>query len=256
MEKGKTYTIQKLADLAGVTTRTLRYYDEIHLLTPERLNYSEYRIYGEAEVDRLQQIMFYREMGLELSAIKNILDAESFEQITALKSHLIELQKKRKRLDLLIDNVTKTIKKEEGIRSMSDQEKFKGFKEEMIRENEEKYGEEIRHKYGEKTVMESNAKMMNLSEEEYHRMEDLGIEINKRLEAAVEAGINPMGTEGKEIAELHKKWLTICTPKYTAQMHRGIAEMYICDVRFTNYYDSKVPGCAQFLRDAIITNIQ
>ena len=160
-----TYTIKKLATLAGISTRTLRYYDEIGLLTPSRMEESEYRIYGEAEVDRLQQILFYREMDLELSAIREILDAESFEQMVALKSHLAELQKKRHRLDLLIDNVTKTIKKEEGVEQMSDQEKFKGFKEAIIRENEANYGEEIRSKYGEEMVAVSNAKMMNLSEE-------------------------------------------------------------------------------------------
>ena len=251
-----TYTIKKLAALAGVSTRTLRYYDEIQLLIPKRMKNSEYRIYEEAEVDRLQQILFYREMGLELSAIKEILDAESFEQMAALKSHLVELQKKRKRLDLLIENVTKTIKKEEGVLQMSDKEKFQGFKEALIKENEANYGEELRSKYGEQTVKESNTKMMNLSEDEYQRMEKLGTEINHRLASAVREGIDPMGAKGKEIAMLHKEWLNISTPKYTSQMHRGIAEMYVCDERFTAYYDGEVPGCAQFLRDAIIANIK
>ncbi|MDD3368130.1 MAG: MerR family transcriptional regulator [Lachnospiraceae bacterium] len=250
-----TYTIKKLAVLAGISTRTLRYYDEIQLLTPKRIEGSEYRIYGESEVDRLQQILFYREMGLELSAIKKILDAESFEQITALKSHLTELQKKRKRLDLLIDTVTKTIQKEEGEYEMSDQEKFKGFKEAMIQENERNYGEEIRHKYGDETVNAGNAKMMNLSEEEYQNLENLRVKINEKLQSAVSSGANPKGSEGKEIAELHKAWLSISMPQYSAEIHRGLAEMYIADERFTAYYDSKVSGCAQFLRDAIIANI-
>ena len=204
-----TYTIKKLADLAGISARTLRYYDEIQLLSPKRMEGSEYRIYDEMHVDRLQQILFFREMGLELSAIKEILDAESFEQMAALKSHLAELQKKRKRLDLLIDNVTKTIRKEEGVQQMSNQEKFQGFKEDMVRKNEAAYGEEIRNKYGEKTVAESNTKMMNLSEEEYHKMESLGEEISRRLQEAVLAGKDPKETKGKEIAELHKEWLSI-----------------------------------------------
>lgn len=250
-----TYTIKKLATLAGISTRTLRYYDEIGLLTPSRMEESEYRIYGEAEVDRLQQILFYREMDLELSAIREILDAESFEQMVALKSHLAELQKKRHRLDLLIDNVTKTIKKEEGVEQMSDQEKFKGFKEAIIRENEANYGEEIRSKYGEEMVAVSNAKMMNLSEEEYQRMEAIGARIQERLQEAVWSGADYKGVEGKEIAELHKEWLNISTPKYTIEMHRGLAQMYVSDERFTAYYDSKVAGCAQFLCDAVMTHI-
>ena len=250
-----TYTIKKLAALAGVSTRTLRYYDEIQLLVPKRMEGSEYRIYEEAEVDRLQQILFYREMDLELSAIKEILDAESFEQMAALKSHLVELQKKRSRLDLLIETVTKTIQKEEGTKQMSDKEKFQGFKKELIQKNEAAYGEELRSKYGEETVKASNAKMMNISEEDYQRMESMGEELSKRLQAAVLAGTNPSGAEGKEIAELHKSWLTISTPKYTAEMHRGLAEMYVADERFTAYYDKEVAGCAQFLRDAVIANI-
>lgn len=250
-----TYTVKKLADLAGISTRTLRYYDEIGLLRPKRMKGSEYRIYEEKEVDRLQQILFYRELGIELSAIQSILDAKSFEQITALKGHLKELQKKRRRLDLLIDNVTKTIKKEEGAQQMSDQEKFQGFKEELIRKNENEFGQEIRSKYGEEVVEASNAKRMNLSEGEYQRMGKLGEEINKCLEAAVLSGADVNGPEGEKIAQMHKEWLSICTPKYTPQMHRGIAEMYVADERFSAYYDSQVEGCAQFLRDAIIANI-
>lgn len=250
-----TYTIKKLAALAGISTRTLRYYDEIQLLTPQRMEGSEYRIYGEAEVDRLQQILFYREMGLELSAIKSILDAESFEQITALRSHLTELEKKRKRLDLLIENVTKTIQKEEGEIIMSNQEKFQGFKEALIKENEEKYGKEIRSKYGEDAVAASNAKMMNITEEEYERMQHMDAELKQRLEAAVLAGTDSASEEGKAIAQMHKEWLTISTPKYSKELHRGIAEMYVGDERFTAYYDGHVAGCAQFLRDAIVAHI-
>ncbi|NLG05870.1 MAG: MerR family transcriptional regulator [Clostridia bacterium] len=251
-----TYTIKKLAALAGVSTRTLRYYDEIRLLIPKRKADSDYRIYGESEVDRLQQILFYREMGLELSAIKEILDAESFEQVAALKSHLVELQKKRERLDLLIENVTKTIRKEEGFQKMSDSEKFKGFKEELIRDNEAAYGEEIRSKYGEEAVSARNAKILSLSEEEYNYIEELSEEIHKRLETAVSSGADPNGTEGKEIAELHRQWLCRSTPKYSVKMHRGLAEMYLCDERFTAYYDRKMSGCTQFLRDAIIIHMK
>ena len=68
------YTILKLGKLAGVSTRTLRYYDEIGLLKPTRINSSGYRIYGSPEVDRLQQILFYRELGVGLMDIKKIVN--------------------------------------------------------------------------------------------------------------------------------------------------------------------------------------
>src|SRR3954451_1504741 len=103
------YTVQKLASLAGVSTRTLRYYDEIGILKPARINSSGYRIYGPAEVDRLQQILFYRELGVSLDHIKKIITAPSFNGPIALKEHHEQLLDKRKQLDLLIANVEKTI---------------------------------------------------------------------------------------------------------------------------------------------------
>ena len=99
------YTVQKLARLAGISTRTLRYYDEIGLLKPARINSSGYRIYGQKEVDKLQQILFYRELELSLDAIKEIITSPSFDEVRALKEHREKLLMKRKQLDLLIKNV-------------------------------------------------------------------------------------------------------------------------------------------------------
>src|SRR4051812_26740937 len=97
------YTVQKLARLAGISTRTLRYYDEIGILKPARINSSGYRIYGQTEVDRLQQILFYRELGVSLEQIREIVTSSSFNGVTALKEHREKLLEKRKQLDLLID---------------------------------------------------------------------------------------------------------------------------------------------------------
>lgn len=82
------YTVQNLGKLAGVSTRTLRYYDEIELLKPARINSSGYRIYGQAEVDRLQQILFYRELGVNLDRIKEIITASTFNGVNALREQL------------------------------------------------------------------------------------------------------------------------------------------------------------------------
>src|SRR5690606_19326411 len=128
------YTVQKLAQLAGVSTRTLRYYDEIDILKPARINSSGYRIYSQAEVDRLQQIMFYRELGLPLEQIKAIVTSSDFNSVLALKQHREQLLDRRKQLERLITNVDKTIAMHEGRISMSDQEKFEGFKQNLIEE--------------------------------------------------------------------------------------------------------------------------
>lgn len=161
------YTVQKLAKLAGVSPRTLRYYDEIGILKPARINSSGYRIYGQSEVDKLQQILFYRELGVALDKIKEILNSPSFDSIKALREHREKLLKKREQIDLLIANVEKTIALREGRIEMSDKEKFEGFKQRMIDENEKKYGKEIREKYGDDTVDKSNAKFLNMTEEQY-----------------------------------------------------------------------------------------
>ena len=150
------YTIQKLSRLAGVSTRTLRYYDEIELLKPARISSSGYRIYGKEEVDKLQQILFYRELGVSLDSIKNIITSPSFDGVVALKEHREKLLEKRKQLDLLITNVDKTISLTEGRIKMSDEEKFEGFKQKIIDDNEKKYGKEIRKKYGNDVIHKSN----------------------------------------------------------------------------------------------------
>ncbi len=93
------YTIQKLGQLAGISTRTLRYYDEIGILKPARINSSGYRIYGQKEVDLLQQILFYRALDIELDTIKKIITAPGFDGIRALGEHHTKLLEKRKQLD-------------------------------------------------------------------------------------------------------------------------------------------------------------
>ena len=245
------YTIQKLARLAGVSTRTLRYYDQIGLLCPRRLADSGYRIYGGEEVDALQQILFYRELGLELSEIRTLLQAPSFDRLAALKSHLHSLQSRRERLDCLISTVAKTIRHAEGEIEMCDQEKFEGFKRELVEKNERKYGAEIRAKYGEKAVEQSNEKLMGLTREQYDRMQALGARLREGLEKAVREKADPAGETGRELARLHKEWLCFTWPRYQREAHLGVAEMYVQDGRFTGYYDREVVGCAAFLRDAV-----
>jgi len=245
------YSIDKLAKLAGVSSRTLRYYDEISLLKPLRTNSSGYRIYGSNEVSRLQQILFFRELGVALDQVKAVLDSPDIDYTALLEQHLRQLLTKRAELDTLIGTVTKTIQNERGLIEMADKEKFEGFKKKLIEDNESSYGKEVREKYGDKAVEESNAKTMNLSREEYDAMQALGEEILSNLAAAVSESADPSGETGLKIAELHKKWLGYTWAAYNPEAHKGLVQMYIDDPRFTSFYDDKVPGCAQFLRDAV-----
>ncbi|HEX7056483.1 MAG TPA: MerR family transcriptional regulator [Bacilli bacterium] len=244
------YTVQKLGQMAGISTRTLRYYDEIGILKPARINSSGYRIYGKAEVDRLQQILFYRELGVSLDQIKTILADPAFDKVKALRAHREQLLDKRRQLDLLLANVEKTIALNEGRMAMSDEEKFAGFKQRMLAENERKYGKEIREKYGEDAVNQSNNKLKNMTKEQHSEVTRLTSEVKSALAEAFKTG-DPAGQLAQKAAELHKQWLTYFWSDYSKEAHANLAQMYVDDERFRAYYDEGQPGMAQFLCDAI-----
>lgn len=245
------YTIQQLARLAGVSTRTLRWYDETGLLPPMRTADNGYRFYGPEQVDRLQLILFYRALGVGLKQIAAMLDAPSFDRLSALRAHLETLRAEERKLTSLIQSVTETIRAEEQEERMTDEAKFRALKELAVEENEKHYGQEARQKYGDDQVDSAHKNWMNLSPGEYDRWQSLDREILDRLERAVTAGLAPDGEEGRAITDLHREWLTFTIRDYTPAKHRGIAQLYVLDERFTAYYDKNTPGCARFLTDAV-----
>jgi len=244
------YTVQKLGKLASVSTRTLRYYDQIGLLKPTRINSSGYRIYGKSEIDRLQQILFYRELGVSLDNIRKIVTAPSFDGANALKEHHEKLLEKREQLNLLIANVENTIAMTKGRIIMSDKEKFEGFKQKMIDDNEDKYGKEIREKYGNEAVDNYNQKVKNMTEEQNKEVTELAEKVTKALQLAFETG-DPASVLAQKAADLHRQWLCYYWNSYSKEAHAGLAQMYVDDERFTAYYDKDQPGTAKFLRDAV-----
>jgi len=244
------YTINKLSKIANVSARTLRYYDEIDLLKPARINSSGYRIYGQDEIDTLQQILFFRELGFNLEGIKEIISNADFDREKALSDHLLALLKKREQIDMLINTVTKTIGAVKGEMIMTDQEKFEGFKQKLIADNEQQYGAEIREKYGDDAIDASNAKLKGMSTEQYAEIERLSLELEGTLKAAFETG-DPAGELAQKACEIHKKWLCFYNDNYSKEYHKQLGEMYVAEERFTAYYDKIAVGCAKFLRDAI-----
>lgn len=245
------YTIKELAEIAKISTRSLRYYDQIGLLKPAKINDSGYRIYGENEVNLLQQILFYKELGLKLVEIKKIIYQPGFNILQALKSHIANLQAKRKRIDLLLNTLEKTIKSIEEGEKMKDSDKFIGFKEKLISENEEKYGTEIYQKYGKETVTKANQKLMKMTEKEYQELKDLEDKILITLKEAMETNdhTHPLA---QKLARLHQDFLKFYWPQYHKEAHIGLVNMYLEDDRFTAYYDKVAPGATKFLKDAVI----
>lgn len=245
------YSIRELARLSGLSTRTLRWYDEIGLLKPARVAESGYRYYGPAQVDRLQHILTYRALGLELARIRECLDDPSFDRLAALRQHCQELQARKARLELLIRSVEETIDCEKRRETMNDERKFAAFRQQLVAENEAAYGQEARQRYGDAAVDGANAGLLGMTREQYEAWTALDAELRRRLEAAVGEGLSPDSGTGRALCALHRRWLAATDRRLTAARHKGIAELYVQDARFTAYYDRAVPGCAAFLRDAV-----
>ncbi len=247
------YKVQELAKLSGVSARTLRYYDKIGLLHPAMVAENGYRLYDTEQVDRLQEILFYRRMALPLEEIKALLDASDYDRKSSLEEHLSELKAQQANLDLLIHTVEKTLSSLKGECTMTDKEKFEGLKQKLIRENEEKYGAEVSEKYGETALKESNKKLSGMSEEQWQKQEALAEEIFSLLEEAMKTA-DPACEAAQKAADCHRQWVCIFWKEglYSKASHRGLAEMYVADERFTAYYDDRLGrGTAQFLKDAI-----
>ena len=245
------YSIRELSEMAGGRARTLRYYDEIGLLKPLYVNEAGYRYYGQNEVALLQQILFYRQRGLDLKSIRNIIYQDDFDIMKALREHLRELEEQRKHMDFLIHTVEQTIASMKGEYKMTDKEKFEAFKKNLVEENEERYGKEVREKYGDEEADASNRKMMNMSEEEWNEFKWLEIEIKKCLKEGVQKEIEPDSEEAGRIVRLHKDWLCRTWKDYSAEAHKGIAAMYMADERFKAYYNEEISGCAELLSKAV-----
>jgi DNA-binding transcriptional MerR regulator len=242
-----TYTTPELAKLSGVTNRALRHYDAIGLLVPSGRNAAGVRTYGRAQLERLQQIRFYQQLGIPLMEIKTLLQGTQERIQASIRNHLTILEQQRNQLETLIQTVKRTLEDKEH---MKDDELFHGLKQKIVQENETTYGKEIRAKYGDATIEDANRKMMKLSKAQMDEQTKWAEAILTALKEAVGTK-TPDSPQGLEIAKMHKTWLLYFWPKYDKMGHLGLAQMYVDDPRFTAYYDQAKVGAAIFLRDAI-----
>lgn len=246
------YTVKKLADISGVSARTLRYYDQIGLLKPEYVDVNGYRIYGEKQVDLLQQILFYRELDISLDEIASIVNSPDFDRRKSLENHLNSLKQQKKQIELLIENVSKTLCSLKGEVVMNDKEKFEGLKKQLVVDNEREYGKEVREKYGDEEIDTANAKMLGMSYEKWRETEDLRKNIDEKLKAAIRTK-NPSGEAAAELCRLHKEWICAFWKEgaYSKAAHLSLGQMYVDDERFKSYYDRITQGGAEFLYEAL-----
>ena len=247
------YKISELSELAGVSTRTLRYYDEIELLVPSHVSEAGYRLYDEEAVDKLQHILFYKTLGFSLSDIKKSLQRDDFDEMQTLECHYERLLKQQSELAQVIATLEKTIEAKGGGEKMSDVAKFEGLKQQMLDENEVQYGEEIRSSYDEDFYAKSQQKFKNMSKWQFERSRELEQEIIELLKVLVPQGVVD---ERLELVKKHHEWLMFYWPSYSKEAHVGLGEMYVSDERFKQYYDKHIEGAAQYLKEAIIAYTQ
>lgn len=243
--------INEVSKISGVSIRTLHYYDEIGLLSPSKDENSNYRLYTEKDLDTLQQILFYRELQYPLMKIKEILTDESFDIIKSLIRQKEQLLNKQKQLDRIVCLIEKTIKTKRGDLKMTNEEKFNVLKQKLINQNEENYGEELRQQYGEEIIFATYGKIKEMTETQYEAVNQLELQLFERLKEGLNVQ-SPSEDLMLEIAELHKRWLSFYWVKYSESAHAGLAQMYLLDERFIEYYDSRVmPGATKLLVDCI-----
>lgn len=244
------YTIKQLADIAGISRRTLRYYDQIDLLKPKYNSRNNYRIYTENQVNQLQRILFYKALEFPLSKIQLLMKDDSYSELSALKEQQKLLLLKKQDIDSLLTTIDRTIKDRQGDLTMTDTEKFAAFKNAKLQENEDKFGSEIRQKYGDETIEKSNKKFMNLSQNDIKDMENLEKDMFANLELVNSDNLD--SPEAKKVYEDHKNWLSYSWPNYNSEAHRGLVDMYLADDRFAKYYNDRAgKQVVQLLHDVV-----
>ncbi len=242
------YTVHQLATLAGISVRTLHHYDEIKLLSPAR-GANGYRLYGEPELLRLQQILFFRELELPLEEIAAILAQPDFDVAKALKEHRVKMELKRERLAGLIVTIDKTLAKVAGEREMTDEELFDAFFEEHMEKHEKEYAREAEERWGNtEAYKQSVERTKHLTKDDFKRIAREGDALMKEIAASIESG--PASEQTQELIARHYESLrTFYDPSF--EMYRGLGQMYVDDPRFRAYfekYDARLP---EFMRDAM-----
>jgi DNA-binding transcriptional MerR regulator len=243
------YKVREVADMAGISVRTLHYYDRIGLLVPEAVTASGYRLYSEQNLERLQQILFFKEMGFSLQEIKNILDHPKFDRKQALQVHKELLIKKKERLEEMIKTVEKTIKSIEGGIKMEKKEMFKGFDMSEIEEHQKKYAQEAREKYGKEMVEQVEQRTSTYSKEDWATIMSKWDEIYKKIIARMEYG--PEDAQVQEAVGELRQLFTDYFYDCTLEIFRGLGDLYVNDERFTKNIDKYQKGLASFLREAM-----
>jgi DNA-binding transcriptional MerR regulator len=243
------YIVGQVAAFAGVTVRTLHHYDEIGLLVPGDRSAAGYRRYSGNDLARLQRILFYRELGFGLDEITKILDDPDAEPLDHLRRQHALLTERADRLIELIGTVEKTMEAHAmGIRLTPD-EMFEVFGDddpiEHAAEAEQRWGDTDAYR-------ESARRTSAYSKDDWLRIHAEADAITRAFAITMRGGHPADSAEALAAARAHRAHIAQTYYALTPEMHRGLAEMYVADERFSRRYDDVAPGLAQYVRDAVV----
>jgi DNA-binding transcriptional MerR regulator len=238
------FTVKEISKMAGITPRTLHYYDEIGLLKPSRVGVNGYRYYGDECLLRLQQILLYRELDMPLEDIKKIMGRREFELLSALEKHKQELRKRIEQMERLVNTVDLTIDHLKGKKEMSNKQLFTAFSEEQQTE----YAKEAETMYDPATVRASNEKWKNYPAAQKQRILDEGNAIYTDIIKAM-----PKGAASAEVQACIQRWRDHMAYFWVPSLEQlvGLAHHYNDEPRFKANFDKMHPDLAAFMLEAV-----
>ena len=246
-----SHTVGAVSRLAGVTVRTLHHYDEIGLLSPSDRSEAGYRRYDDADLDRLQRILFYRELGFGLDDIRSVITDGGADASAHLRRQHAMLLDRIRRLERMAAAVEKALEARTMGINLTPEERFEVFGD----FDPDQHAAEVEERWGDTDAYrESQRRASRYSKADWERMRAESAKPVNRLVAAMRAGQPADSTEAMEAAEQHRRHISDWFYECTTEIHVGLAEMYVADPRFTATYEKVAPGLAQYLHDAIKAN--
>lgn len=244
------YRVKDLSNLADVSIKTLHHYDKIGLLKPAFRSEKKYRLYGDYELHRLQQILFYKALGVPLSEISSILDTRNFEQKEALEKHKQKLESEKKKISDLINSIKKSISNLNTKKMLTDKELYEGLSSEEI----EKRKKEAKKKYGKENFETSDKYLKSLSKSQFEDLKNEQKEIFKNLLALYNENIESEVVQleiARHYQNIRKFWGTSGSPSAQKCEYQGLGQLYLSVQEYTKVDDKIYEGFPEFLAEAI-----
>ncbi|MBZ9642629.1 MerR family transcriptional regulator [Streptomyces sp. PSKA30] len=246
-----SYSVGQVAGYAGVTVRTLHHYDDIGLLVPSERSHAGHRRYNDADLDRLQQILFYRELGFPLDEVAALLDDPDADPRAHLRRQHELLTARIEKLQKMAAAVEHAMEARKMGINLTPEEKFEVFGD----KDPEQYADEAEARWGStEAYAESQRRAASYTKEDWKRMQAEVADWGERYDALMAAGEAPTGERAMDMAEEHRQHICRWFYECPYELHQCLGEMYVADERFKAFYDSMRPGLAEHLRDAITAN--